>query len=159
MSGLDGLYQQLILDHAREREGEGEITPFDAEHFERNPSCGDEVTLRVRLSEDRSRIEQIGWVGDGCSISMASVSILVGLLEGQETALARRTIDAMRTLLRGRGSVHYAEDSPEAELLGDAVAFEGTARYVMRVKCAMLGWVALEAALTEAGATGFAPSR
>lgn len=158
MSGLDGLYQQLILDHARERDGEGELSPFDAEHFERNPSCGDEVTLRVELTPDRTRIQRIGWVGDGCSISMASLSILVGLLEGQETALARTTIDAMRTMLRGRGAVQYAEDSTEAELLGDAIAFEGTARYVMRVKCAMLGWVALEAALTEAGAAGFAPS-
>ncbi|NLT26920.1 MAG: SUF system NifU family Fe-S cluster assembly protein [Microbacteriaceae bacterium] len=152
MAGLESLYQQLILDHARARTGEGELEPFDAERFEKNPSCGDELRLRVRLdgAGDEARIAAIGWVGDGCSISMASASIAVEQLVGRTVAEARAAIDAMRTMLRGRGAVSYADDSPEAELIGDAVAFEGTARYVMRVKCAMLAWVALEAALHDA---------
>lgn len=152
MAGLESLYQQLILDHARARTGEGELEPFDAERFEKNPSCGDELRLRVRLdgAGDEARIAAIGWVGDGCSISMASASIAVEQLVGRTVAEARAAIDAMRTMLRGRGAVSYADDSPEAELIGDAVAFEGTARYVMRVKCAMLTWVALEAALHDA---------
>lgn len=152
MAGLESLYQQLILDHARARTGEGELEPFDAERFEKNPSCGDELRLRVRLdgAGDEARIAAIGWVGDGCSISMASASIAVEQLVGRTVAEARAAIDAMRIMLRGRGAVSYADDSLEAELIGDAVAFEGTARYVMRVKCAMLAWVALEAALHDA---------
>lgn len=150
MSALDGLYQDIILDQARRRSGEGEIDPFDAEHFEKNPSCGDEITLRVRLDGDR--IEEIGWVGDGCSISMASASILVTQLVGKSVSDARSGIETMRMMLRSRGKSQIDPDSDEAELIGDAIAFEGVGKYVMRVKCAMLGWVALEAALREAGA-------
>ena len=154
MAGLEGLYQQLILEHARARTGEGELAPFDAERFEKNPSCGDELRLRVRLEGEGGDavIAAIGWVGDGCSISIASASIAVEQLVGRTVAEARAAIGAMRTMLRGRGAVSYADGSPEAELIGDAVAFEGTARYVMRVKCAMLAWVALEAGLDAARA-------
>ena len=81
MSGLDSLYQDIILDASKRRVGEGEISPFDAEHFEKNPSCGDEIRLRVRVDGDR--VAEIGWVGDGCSISMASASIMVEQLVGQ----------------------------------------------------------------------------
>ncbi|SJM70338.1 Fe-S cluster assembly sulfur transfer protein SufU [Gulosibacter sp. 10] len=150
MSGLDSLYQDLILDHARRRSGEGAIEPFDAEHFEKNPSCGDEITLRVRLDGDR--IDAIGWTGDGCSISMASASILVDQLLGRPVADARLGVDTMRAMLRSRGAMDIPDDSPEAEIIGDAIALEGVGKYVMRVKCAMLGWVALEAALREAEA-------
>lgn len=154
MSDLAGMYQEIILDHSRRRVGAGELAEFDAERFERNPSCGDELRLRVRL--DRSGTEptlaEIGWVGDGCSISLASVSMLVEQLRGRTVTEAFAAVEAMRTMMRSRGQVSYDEDSPEAELIGDAVAFEGTAKYVMRVKCAMLSWVALETALREATA-------
>ncbi|WP_193127950.1 Fe-S cluster assembly sulfur transfer protein SufU [Gulosibacter sediminis] len=148
MSGLDSLYQDIILDASRRRSGEGEIAPFDAEHFEKNPSCGDEIRLRVRVEDDR--VAEIGWVGDGCSISMASASIMVEQLVGQPVAQARAGVEALRGMLRKRGSNHLTDD--EADLLGDAIAFEGVGKYVMRVKCAMLGWVALEAAMREAEA-------
>lgn len=148
MSALDGLYQDIILDQARQRVGEGEIDPFDAEHFEKNPSCGDEIRLRVHLDGDK--IDSIGWVGDGCSISMASASILVTQLVGRSVADAQLGIDTMRTMLRSRGKLTIDPDSDEGELIGDAIALEGVGKYVMRVKCAMLGWVALEAALREA---------
>lgn len=150
MSALDSLYQDIILDQARRRAGEGEIEPFHAEHFEKNPSCGDEIRLRVRL--DRDRIESIGWTGDGCSISMASASILVTQLVGRSITDAHIGIDTMRTMLRSRGNADLDPDSSEAELIGDAIALEGVGKYVMRVKCAMLGWVALEAALRDAAA-------
>ncbi|WP_311479065.1 Fe-S cluster assembly sulfur transfer protein SufU [uncultured Gulosibacter sp.] len=151
MSELAELYQQVILDASRRRHGEGELDPFDCEHFEKNPSCGDELRVRLRLSgtgED-AVIDEIGWVGDGCSISMASTSIAVDQLRGRSVAEAREAIAAMRDMMRSRGKLSYDEDSREAELLGDAVAFEGTAKYVMRVKCAMLAWVAVEAALQD----------
>ncbi|GGA74156.1 iron-sulfur cluster assembly scaffold protein NifU [Pseudoclavibacter endophyticus] len=161
---LDSLYQQVILDHARRRIGEGPLDPHDAAHFERNPSCGDELTMRIRLgtssqgeaadttgdSNGAGRIiEAIAWEGDGCSISMASASVLCDLSLGATTAETRERVDAFREMLRTRGG---AEPSDEVEeLLEDAVAFRGVAKFVMRVKCAMLSWVALEAALREAG--------
>lgn len=151
MSGLEELYQQVILDASRQRRGEGELEPFDCEHFEKNPSCGDELRVRLRFSgsgED-AVIDEIGWMGDGCSISMASTSIAVEQLQGRTITEAREAIAAMRQMMRSRGKISYDEDSREAELLGDAVAFEGTAKYVMRVKCAMLAWVAVEAALRD----------
>ncbi len=139
---LAGLYQELILEHARRREGEGAIEPFDAERFLRNPTCGDEIRLRVRLDGDA--VDALGWEGQGCSISQASASVLAEQAPGLSVAEARERIEAMRALLRSRGGVEAEE-----ALLGDAVAFAGVARFPMRVKCAMLAWVALEEALTE----------
>ncbi len=144
MSGdpLAGLYQELILEHAKRREGEGAIEPFDAERFLRNPTCGDEIRLRIRVRD--GAVDALGWEGQGCSISQASASVLAEQAPGLSVADARERIEAMRALLRSRGA-----DEPDEELLGDAVAFAGVARFPMRVKCAMLAWVALEEALTE----------
>lgn len=143
---LAGLYQELILEHAKRREGEGLLEPFDAERFLRNPTCGDEIRLRVRLNGvgDDRRVDALGWEGQGCSISQASASVLAEQAPGLSVADARDRIEAMRVLLRSRGAVE-----PDEELLGDAVAFAGVARFPMRVKCAMLAWVALEEALME----------
>ncbi|MGO2111427.1 MAG: Fe-S cluster assembly sulfur transfer protein SufU [Pseudoclavibacter sp.] len=165
MTGLDSLYQQVILDHAKRRFGEGELHPHDAEHFERNPSCGDELTLRIRLgtcaqgtatdADGTSHgagqfIEAVAWEGDGCSISMASASVLSELALGASVGETRERIEVFREMLRTRSG---AEPSDEVEeLLDDAVAFRGVSKFVMRVKCAMLSWVALEAALRKAGA-------
>ncbi|ROR66101.1 Fe-S cluster assembly sulfur transfer protein SufU [Agrococcus jenensis] len=140
---LAGLYQELILEHAKRREGEGSIEPFDAERFLRNPTCGDEIRLRVRLDGDA--VDALGWEGQGCSISQASASVLAEQAPGLTVAEAHERIEAMRELLRSRGGVE-----PDEALLGDAVAFAGVARFPMRVKCAMLAWVALEEALDQA---------
>lgn len=146
MSGLDSLYQSLILEASRRRTGEGELVEYDAEHFEKNPSCGDEIRLRVRVKD--GKVDSVGWVGDGCSISMASTSIMVQQVVGVSVEQARAAIEAVRTMLRTRGTAELTE--AEEELIGDAIALEGVGKYVMRVKCAMLGWVALEAGLLEA---------
>ncbi|GAA3595398.1 Fe-S cluster assembly sulfur transfer protein SufU [Agrococcus terreus] len=142
---LAGLYQELILEHAKRREGEGLIEPYDAERFLKNPTCGDEIRLRVRLED--GRIAALGWEGQGCSISQASASVLAEEAPGLAVADARVRIEALRELLRSRGAAE-----PDEQLLGDAVAFAGVARFPMRVKCAMLAWVALEEALLEAEA-------
>lgn len=143
---LAGLYQDLILEHAKRREGEGLLEPFDAERFLRNPTCGDEIRLRVRLAGDghERHVDALGWQGQGCSISQASASVLAEQAPGLSVTDARDRIEAMRVLLRSRGTVE-----PDESLLGDAVAFAGVARFPMRVKCAMLAWVALEEALME----------
>lgn len=145
MAGLEGLYQQIILDHAKERHGAGPLEGADAEHHEYNPTCGDEITLRVKLDPAHERIEQVAWEGDGCSISMASASVLTDLVQGRPVDDALATAEVFREMLRSKG-----EGEPDEETLGDAIAFHGVAKYVMRIKCAMLGWVALEAAVAKA---------
>ncbi|WP_413316821.1 Fe-S cluster assembly sulfur transfer protein SufU [Agrococcus sp. 1P02AA] len=144
---LAGLYQELILEHAKRRSGEGELEPFDAERSLRNPTCGDEIRLRVRVGGegDARVVDALGWVGQGCSISQASASVLAEEAPGLTVEAARERIEALRELLRSRGAIE-----PDEQLLGDAVAFAGVARFPMRVKCAMLAWVALEDALVEA---------
>ncbi|PPG32381.1 SUF system NifU family Fe-S cluster assembly protein [Pseudoclavibacter sp. RFBG4] len=145
MSALDGLYQQLILEHSKKRTGDGPLPDADAEHFERNPSCGDEITVRVKLDADGTGLSELAWQGDGCSISMASASVLSELAVGKSTAQIDELIAAFRLMLRTRDG-----SEPDEDLLEDAVAFQGVSKFVMRVKCAMLAWVALEASLKEA---------
>ena len=145
MSALEGLYQQIILDQAKRRNGDGPLEGADAEHHEFNPTCGDEITVRVKLDPAHERIDEVAWQGDGCSISMASASVLTDLVQGHSIDEALATADAFRTMLRSRG-----EGEPDEDVLGDAIAFHGVAKYVMRIKCAMLSWVALEAAVRTA---------
>jgi len=145
MSSLDGLYQEIILDHAKARHGDGPLEGADAEHHEYNPTCGDEITLRVRLDDAHERIDAVAWQGDGCSISMASASVLSDLVAGRPVDEALGLAEEFRTMLRSKG-----EGVPDEDVLGDAIAFHGVSKYVMRIKCAMLSWVALEAAVAKA---------
>ncbi|MFC9917401.1 Fe-S cluster assembly sulfur transfer protein SufU [Agromyces binzhouensis] len=145
MANLEGLYQEIILDHAKARHGDGPLEGADAEHHEFNPTCGDEITLRVRLDDAHERIDAVAWQGDGCSISMASASVLTDLVAGRPVDEALGLAEEFRTMLRSKG-----EGVPDEEVLGDAIAFHGVSKYVMRIKCAMLSWVALEAAVAKA---------
>ncbi|TRW45761.1 Fe-S cluster assembly sulfur transfer protein SufU [Georgenia yuyongxinii] len=146
---MQQMYQQVILDHSRERHGAGEIEPFDGESFQVNPTCGDQVTLRVRLDHSAGgpTIAAVGWVGQGCSISQASLSILNDLVTGQDIATADRLNETFRELMHGRGKT--LEPAKE-EQLEDAAAFVGVAKFPARIKCALLGWMALRDALAHA---------
>lgn len=150
MSALDGLYQELILDHSKRPIGKGELEApegtLTATHHEFNPSCGDELDLAIAVDPETGRIEKLAWEGQGCSISMASASILAQLVREDQLTVegARERIAAFREMIQARGA-----GEPDEELLGDAVALQGVAKFVMRVKCAMLGWVALEADLAQ----------
>ncbi|TLM84802.1 SUF system NifU family Fe-S cluster assembly protein [Pseudarthrobacter sp. NamE2] len=146
---LDQLYQQIILDHSKARHGSG-LADTEApagsstgQSHQLNPVCGDEVTLRLAVED--GKVAQVSWDGQGCSISMASASVLTDLAEGMTVAELHEVIDSFREVLRSRGKVHA-----DPELLGDAAAFEGVARYAARVKCAMISWVAAEDALNQA---------
>lgn len=147
MSGLEALYQELLLDHSKRPRGkqlaleEGR----SATSHQHNPICGDDVTLRVRVSDDGEVIRDVTWDGSGCSISQASASMLTEIVEGMPRAEASALIDGFRTALRSRGEVVLDED-----VYLDAAALSGVSRYVARVKCAMLAWVALEDALARA---------
>lgn len=140
---LEELYREVILDHSRNPQGKGDPSTAAHTHHERNPSCGDEITMGVTVGDD-GRIATLVWDGQGCSISMASASVMADLLAGATKADALARVEEFRTMLRSRG----AGEAPET--LEDAAAFQGVAKYVMRVKCAMLGWVALEACLNQA---------
>lgn len=147
MSELEQLYQQIILDHSKRRRGEG-LVEAQAGHawgetHQHNPVCGDQIRLRVET--DGPTISRISWEGDGCSISMASASVLVELATGESRDSLLELAGQFRTVMRSRGSVDADE-----EVLGDAAAFAGVSRYPARVKCAMLAWVAAEQALAAA---------
>lgn len=146
MSDLQNLYQQVILDHAREKHGYGLGEDAAASSHQYNPTCGDEVTVGVHPGPD-GRIRAITWEGHGCSISTASASLLSDLVHDTDRAELTGAIGAFRELMQSKGALEGDE-----ELLGDAVALAGVSRYVTRVKCAMLPWVALEDALLKAGA-------
>jgi nitrogen fixation NifU-like protein len=146
---LDQLYQQIILDHSKARHGSGlseREAPDGAstgQSHQLNPVCGDEVTVRVAV--DQGTVSQVAWDGAGCSISMASASVLSEMAEGMSVDELRDVIGSFRDVLRSRGKV-----PADPEVLGDAAAFEGVARYAARVKCAMISWVAVEDALNQA---------
>lgn len=148
MGGLDDLYQQLILDHYRNRRGRGRIAGASASVHENNPVCGDECYLDI-LVED-GHIADIRADGDGCSISQAAASMLTEVVRGKDLEEALDVVEHFRLMMHG-------EAQPDEEMLGDAIALEGVAKYPVRVKCALLSWLALRdciAAYRETTAMG-----
>jgi nitrogen fixation NifU-like protein len=143
---IDGLYQEIILDHYKRPHGRGLREPFQAEAHHVNPTCGDEVTLRVQLKD--GTIEDVSYEGEGCSISQAAASVLYDLLHGRSLDDALLRHEAFVALMSGRGQVQ-----PDEALLEDAVAFAGVAQYPARVKCALLPWMAFKDAVTGSTAT------
>ena len=143
MNELDSLYQDVILDHAKRRLNAGLRESFQAEVHHVNPTCGDEVTLRLHLDGDTVR--DISYDALGCSISTASASVMTDLLVGRTLADADVVLQEFLTMMRGRG-----QHEPDEEVLDDAVAFQGTARLSARVKCALLAWMAYQDAVTQA---------
>ena len=139
------LYQELIIEHSKRPHRAGLRAPFDAEVHHINPTCGDEVTLRVDLDGDT--IRDISYDSLGCSISVASASILAEQVTGHTLAEAQVVHEAMRAMLTSKG-----QDTGDEDVLGDGVALAGVAKYPARVKCALLGWMAFQDALNQAGA-------
>lgn len=146
---LDSLYQDVILDHYRHPRSRGLRDPFDAEVHHRNPTCGDEVTLRVRVDRSGTAelLADVSYAGQGCSISQASASVLTELVTGTSLAQAEATHTRFVDMIRGT-----APDDATAEALQDAVAFAGVSQYPARVRCALLPWMALREALALASA-------
>ncbi|MBI1377232.1 MAG: SUF system NifU family Fe-S cluster assembly protein [Frankiales bacterium] len=140
---LEKLYQEIILDHYKHPRGRGLREPFGAEVHHVNPTCGDELTVRVQLDGDT--VTDVSYDGQGCSISQASASVLHEQLVGRSVSDDLETADAFLALMQGRGQVE-----PDEEVLGDAVAFAGVAKYPARVKCALLAWMAWKDAVAQA---------
>ena len=140
---LDSLYQDIILDHAKRRLNAGLREPFEAEVHHVNPTCGDEVTLRLHLDGDVVR--DISYDNQGCSISSASASVMTELLIGKTVAESQPIYDAFLEMMRGKGQVE-----PDEDVLEDAIAFAGAAKLTARIKCALLSWMAFQDALVRA---------
>src|SRR4051812_43027994 len=144
---MESMYREIILDHYKHPQHRGLPDDFDAEVHHVNPTCGDEVTLRVRVSG--GAIADLGWEGEGCSISQASTSVMSGLVVGKPIDKALELQGKFLQLMQSRGDADLT-DADEDEL-DDAVAFEGVSKYPARVKCALLGWMAMKSAVAEAG--------
>ena len=142
MSELESLYQDIIVDHVKRPRRQGLHEGATVESHQLNPTCGDEVTLQLTLEGDT--VTDAAWTGRGCMVSQSSASILAEQLPGLTVAEIDERIESFRASMRSRGEIPVDE-----ELLGDAVALEGAAKFVARVKCAMLAWVAAEDALTK----------
>ena len=143
---LDALYQEIILDHYRNPHHAGLAEPYDVEVHHVNPSCGDEVTLRVSL--DGSIVTDVTHHSLGCSISQAATSVMTDLVIGRSVGEATATYEKFLELMQSRGTVE-----PDEEILEDGVAFAGVAQFPARVKCALLGWSAWRDATARALAT------
>ena len=142
---LDQLYQEIILDHYKKPRGRGLREPYQAESHHVNPTCGDEITMRVSIVDDQ--VADVSYEGLGCSISQASASVLYELVAGKKLTDALTRVDAFTELVGGRGQVE-----PDESVLEDAVAFAGVAKYPARVKCALLAWMAFKDAAARATA-------
>jgi nitrogen fixation NifU-like protein len=153
---MEQLYQQLILDHAKHPAHRGAQEAFDVEVHHVNPTCGDEVTLRVRLDAGESGAPVIGeltWTGQGCSISQASASVMSTAVSGASVESAMAMSADFRELMDSRGVLPAKFDDDQLDAaLEDAVAFVGVARYPARIKCALLGWAAMKDAVAQAAA-------
>ena len=140
---LDSLYQEIILDHYKNPHHRGLREPFEAEVHHVNPTCGDEVTLRVHLSD--GRVEDVSYDAIGCSISQAAASVMGDLVIGKPVDEALAVHETFLALMQGKGQVE-----PDEDVLEDGIAFAGVARFPARVKCALLAWMAWKDATTQA---------
>lgn len=155
---MEQLYQQVILDHAKHPLHRGEQERYDVEVHHVNPTCGDEVTLRVRLDppadgsggSGESVIGELTWTGQGCSISQASASVMAAAVSAQPLSRALELSADFRELMDSRGVL--PERFEDEDALEDAIAFVGVARYPARIKCALLGWAAMKDAVAQAAA-------
>jgi nitrogen fixation NifU-like protein len=138
VGGLDDLYQELILDHYRRKRGEGSLEHPSVAVDQNNPLCGDEVHLELAI--DDGRVVELAHTGQGCSISQASVSMMSVALTGRTLEDALGTVEHFRQVMHG-------DEAADEEILGDAIALEGVAKYPVRVKCALLGWMAAKDAI------------
>ena len=140
---LNALYQEVILDHYKRPHHKG-LNSGDIQVHHINPSCGDEVTLSLKVKDQK--VEEISWDGVGCSISQASVSIMSDLLTGKSISEADSILDSFVSMMQSKGA-----DQGDEEILEDGVALAGVSKYPARIKCALLGWMAYKDAVTQVG--------
>ena len=145
-ANLDSLYQEIILDHYRNPQHAGLRDPFEAEVHHVNPTCGDEITLRVHLevAGDGPVVSDVSYDAEGCSISQASASVMAELIIGQPIDDAFAKHDAFLELMQSKGGIE-----PDEDVLEDGIAFAGVSKFPARVKCALLSWMAFKDATAQ----------
>ena len=139
---LNSLYQEIILDHYKHPLHAGLRTPYEAEVHHVNPTCGDEITLRVHV--DEGLVADVSYEAEGCSISQASASVMSDLVIGKPIDEAMALHEEFLTLMQGRGQVDVDD-----ERLEDAIAFAGVAKFPARIKCALMSWMAWKDATVQ----------
>jgi nitrogen fixation protein NifU and related proteins len=144
---LESMYQEIILEHYRRPLHSGLREPYDAQVQHVNPTCGDEVTLRVTLKDAGSEavLADVSYEALGCSISQASASVMADMIIGKPVGEAMRVSEEFLKLMQSRGELQ-----PSEEVLGDAIAFAGVSKYPARIKCALLSWMAWKDATAKA---------
>lgn len=135
---LDDLYREVIMDHYQHPRNQGKLEGNALSVDLRNPSCGDEITLQLKVSDD-GIVEDVVFQGSGCSISMASASMMTEAIKGQPVKKALDIAKEFRGMVRG--------ESPEDVDIGELEALHGVSKFPARVKCATLAWQALEKAV------------
>lgn len=146
---LSALYTELVIEHDKRPLHAGLREPFDTEVHHVNPTCGDEITLRLRLAEGGERIEDISYDAVGCAMSRAAASMMADLLIGRTIEEVAPAQDHFEAVMRSRGRLEGDED-----LIGDSIALLGAAKFPARVKCVLMPWKAYQAALVEARMLG-----
>ena len=142
MTDLNALYQSLILDHNRRPRNFGELAGANRRQEGRNPLCGDQLTVWLRVDGDT--VADVSFVGTGCAISKASASLMTTVVKGKTREEAERLFARFHDLVTGKLDV-----AAERESLGRLAAFAGVSRFPARVKCASLSWHAMHAALHQ----------
>ncbi len=142
---LSNMYQEVILDHYKSPRGKGLKDPYDGQAHHVNPTCGDEITVQVKLSQDKKKIESISYDGQGCSISQASASIMFEQVNQKSIEEFDQISDDFLKMMQGKSNYQGNED-----LIGDGVSMIGVAQYPARVKCALLSWMAAKDAIIRA---------
>jgi nitrogen fixation protein NifU and related proteins len=140
---LEQMYQEIILDHYKHPHGKGLVDNFAAQVHHVNPTCGDEITLQIRLDETDPTKLVISYQNQGCSISQASASILFDQLNDQSLTTGEQAVDHLVAMLQ-------RVEEPNEDILGDGIALVGVAQYPARVKCALLAWMAWKDAAIQA---------
>jgi len=140
---LDELYKEVILDHYKNPRNKREMPDAELSCSKNNPLCGDEITVFVH--EDDGKVLDVSFVGQGCSISQSSASMMTESVAGKTREEAEAQIGSFRGMMAG-------EVEPDEDAFGELVALKGVVKYPVRVKCAVLGWDTLQAALAGEGA-------
>ena len=133
------VYTAALMEHNAHPDYKYEMTDFTHEHEGVNPSCGDEMVLRLRLSGDGSTIEEAAFTGSGCAVSQASADIMAELITGESVSEAKRLSELFIRMIQGEDL-----DADEQEDLDEAYELESISRMPARVKCAELAWRTLD---------------
>lgn len=144
LTRLDQLYRAVILDHSKDPRHKGQLDRVDAVMALRNPTCGDEIQVQVKLDDQGQVIQDVSFDGQGCTISMASASMMTEAIMG-------KSLDQVKDLYQTFSDLVQGKEPDQAEDLGDAVMLEGVRQFPSRVRCATLSWKTLNKALENTG--------